>query len=263
MAQVFSLPRLSAADFGDALINPDLGTPEGAVGPDGFPDVQRFNVYRNNVIVSLCEALGETYPSVKALLGEEYFAALARAFIAEHRPSNPVLIWYGEEFASFLAAFPPLKAYPYLEDVARLEWAWLQSYHAKDCEVFDPAALASIQPADLGGVRFRRHPATAIVASEWPIWDLVRVNRFKDGEQSQIDLSVAQPVLIVRPEFDVDVRILEPSHVAFGVAIFSGASLGEAAETALDVDSGFTLADCLSNFLSNGALAGLQIKEPA
>ena len=122
-----ALPQVNAASFGRALLDPQMATPDGLTGPDGETAPKRFNVYRNNVIVSLCEALGESFPAVKALLGEEYFRALAQAFVTAHPPVSPVLIWYGAGFADFLDVFPPLKAYPYLGDVARLEWSWLQA----------------------------------------------------------------------------------------------------------------------------------------
>lgn len=141
-----ALPHVNAASFGRALLDPQMATPDGLTGPDGETAPKRFNVYRNNVIVSLCEALGESFPAVKALLGEEYFRALAQAFVTAHPPVSPVLIWYGAGFADFLDAFPPLKAYPYLGDVARLEWSWLQAYHAADAAPLDPAILGSVDP---------------------------------------------------------------------------------------------------------------------
>ena len=112
-------PRLSTADFGEALWDPDAETPAGLIGPDGKIAPKRFSVYRNNVIVSLTEALEQTFPAIQNLLGEEYFKALARAFVVQHPPKSPVLIWYGADFAAFIEAFPPLEAYPYLATSAR------------------------------------------------------------------------------------------------------------------------------------------------
>jgi hypothetical protein len=250
--------KVSAGGFGAALLDPASGTPAGLIGPDGWPDPKRFNVYRNNVIVSLVEALGQTYPAIKALLGDEYFAALARAFVGEHPPASPVLIWYGADFADFVAGFPPLEPYPYLGDVARLEWAWLQAYHAADVSILDPSELGEVTPEELGTVQFVRHPAAAVVMSEWPVWDLVRINRFEKDTQCKIDLSVAQSVLITRPEFDVDIHLLPSGGDEFVDNLFSGSALGEAAEAAHLKNGGFSLSGCLSDLLSNGAFKGLR-----
>jgi len=258
MMGTFSRPILPAGEFGAALLDPDRATPDGAVGPDGRPDAKRFNVYRNNVVVSLTEALGQTYPAIKALLGDEYFVALARAFVSRYPPESPVLLWYGAEFADFLTAFPPLAAYPYLGDVARLEWAWLQAYHAADAQVLDPADLGAIAPQDLGAVRFVRHPAVAVLASAWPVWDLVRANRFGGGGPEKIDLSSGQSILITRPEFDVEVHLVAPGTAVLLDTLVAGGTLGEAAEQALRSFEDFSLSDCLSECLSSGAFAGLQ-----
>lgn len=263
MSNVSTIAKVSASRFGGALLNPEAGTPIGVVGPDGKPDAKRFNVYRNNVVASLCEALADTYPAIQKLLGEEYFEALARAYVAEHPPENPVLLWYGGDFATFVEGFPPLEAYPYLADVARLEWAWVQAYHAEDAAVLDPSELGAIPPEEIGGARFVRHPAAVVVTSNWPVWDLVRINRFEEDPQASIDLSAGQSVLIARPEFDVEVHLLARGADVFAELLFSGEALGDAANAALQAEEEFSLSDCLSDFLSIGAFTGLRRAENA
>lgn len=248
-------PKSDGIHFSEALLNPELALPDGIIGPDGKPAPKRFNVYRNNVVVSLCEALGKTYPSIKALLGDDYFNALARAFVTENPPQSAVLIWYGAEFADFIAAFPPLEAYPYLSDVARAEWAWLQAYHAADVAPMDPADLSALPPEEVGDARFQRHPAAWVISTAWPVWDLLRVNRFE--EEAEIDLSAGQPILITRPELDVEVICLRPGADLFLQGLFKGQTLGEAAMVAQENCPEFSLSDSLSDCLSNGAFQGL------
>lgn len=250
--------KVVTADFGEALFNPDAATPEGLVGPDGQTAPKRFNVYRNNVIVSLTEALGRTFPAMKTLLGDEYFGALARVFIVAHPPQSPVLMWYGSDFAGFVEGFPPLADYPYLADVARVEWAWLQAYHAADVEPLDPAMLSAVAPEELGSVVFTKHPSAEIVASNWPILDLVQVNRFDEDGKTTIDLGVAQSVLITRPGLDVEILGLGPAGDIFFNALLQMATLGEAAAAAQDHSAEFSLSDSLSDGLSSGAFTSLQ-----
>ncbi|TYC60560.1 DUF2063 domain-containing protein [Rhodobacterales bacterium] len=258
MAGSDAAPKIGAPEFANALLNADAPSPPGLIGPDGKAAPKRFAVYRNNVIVSLCEALGQTYPAVRTLLGDDYFNALARAFVTDHPPSSPVLIWYGGAFADFVEAFPPLQDYPYLADVARAEWAWLQAYHAEDAAPLDPAVLGSIDPEKLASARFVRHPATSRVSSEWPLADLLRANRFSPGDGAHIDLGAAQSLLITRPDLDVDVVPLRPGGAAFVDALLSGAGLGEAAGLGADASAEFSLSDCLSDCLGAGAFKGLE-----
>jgi len=244
-----------------ALLNPDQPTPAGLVGPDGAPAPKRFSVYRNNVIVSLTDALGESFPAIKTLLGDDYFKALARAFVLTNPPTSPVLILYGGDFPAFIEAFPPLEAYPYLADVARVEWAWLQAYHAADAEPLDPAELGALSPDAVGGARFARHPAAQVFSSDWPVWDLLRANRFQPGADIEIDLGLPQAVLVSRPELDVELLLLRPGGDVFLQALFDGAILAEAASQAQQHSADFSLSDSLSDCLANGVFEQLIINQ--
>ena len=59
--------------FSNAVRNPDIATPAGLVGPDGLPSEKRFSVYRNNVMVSLIDAMGANFPAIKRLVGDDFF----------------------------------------------------------------------------------------------------------------------------------------------------------------------------------------------
>lgn len=249
--------KVSADTFGRALWDPAEETPPGLIGPDGKTAPKRFNVYRNNVIASLCEALQQSFPAVESLLGEDYFKALARAFVAAHPPDSPVLMWYGAEFGDFIGTFPPLQAYPYLADVARAEWAWLQAYHAADAEPLDPGEIGTVAPDDVGNVRFKMHPACRILQSGWPVWDLLRANRFDPAAEIAVDLEVPQSILITRPEFEVELMLLRPGGDVFVIALANGATLAEAAAAASGHAEAFSLSDTLSDCLANGVFTTL------
>ena len=120
---------LRMGHFADALLNPEQQAPQG-VGRDGEPAPKRFAVYRNNVVVSLIEAMNQAYPSIAAIMGEANFSKVARHFISAHPPNTAMMQTYGSEFAEFIKNYKPLKKSPFLADVARAERAWLQAYHA-------------------------------------------------------------------------------------------------------------------------------------
>ncbi len=103
---------------------------------------RRFGVYRNNVTLGLIEALRARFPVAEALVGEAFFRAAARVYIAENKPKSPVLLLWGATFPAFLARFPPAASVPYLADVARLEHARGVAYHAADAAPLEGAALA-------------------------------------------------------------------------------------------------------------------------
>lgn len=67
--------------FSQALLNPELPCPSDLKAWNQSDPTQRFAVYRNNVIVSLCDALASTFPVVQALVGEDFFHTMARDFV--------------------------------------------------------------------------------------------------------------------------------------------------------------------------------------
>ena len=60
---------------------------------------------------------------------------MARAYIAAEKPRYALIIHYGESFPDFIEAFEPARELAYLPDVARLESAWVESYHAAEARL--------------------------------------------------------------------------------------------------------------------------------
>ena len=46
--------------FARALLDPSAGVPAGLLRPDGAPAARRFDIYRNNVVASLVDALADS-----------------------------------------------------------------------------------------------------------------------------------------------------------------------------------------------------------
>ncbi len=130
-----------AAAFAAALINPDHETPAVVTGPSGKAAIKRYNVYRNNVTVSLIEALAAIYPAVQRITGVEFFRAMARSHIRATPPTSPLLFEYGRDFPAFIEQYEYARSMPWLADTARVERAWLDAYHAADAGPLSAAML--------------------------------------------------------------------------------------------------------------------------
>jgi len=144
---------VSQEAFRSAVFDPKADVPEGLIDPAGRSAGKRFDVYRNNVIVSLSNALAEGFPALRNLVGASNFTVLAGAYVRAHPPSAPVLMLFGAKMPEFLAAFPPVQRYPFLPDIARLECALRESYHAADTTPIDPAELGAVSPDALADLR--------------------------------------------------------------------------------------------------------------
>jgi hypothetical protein len=255
-----SSPTERQREFAAALLDPHLPVPIGCVAPDGQPDVKRFAVYRNNVASSLIDALGDAYPAVRRLVGEECFRGAARIYIGEDPPRSPVMLQYGAGFAGFLETFEPLRSLPYLADVARIERAWLEAYHAAEATSLAPSALNGIADQRAGDLRFTLHPSLRIVRSPFPALTIWRMNI---GDAAPRDLRLdagSEDVLLARPEAQVEVRSLPPGGAIFLIALARRNTLGEAAPAASRSCQHFDLTDHLTGLLESGLVVAGRLR---
>ena len=191
---------------------------------------------------------------MQRLVGDAFFRAMAAAFVSEELPASPLLLDYGEGFAPFIDAFEPADRLPYLGDVARLEWARQQAYHAADAEPLDPQRLAEVEPAQLGELRLLLHPSLRLCESRWPILDIWETNT-RDAQPRRVDLDAGdQQLLVLRPRAQVNQQLLPAGAAGFLRQILAGRGLAESAQTAITDAETFDLAGLLQLLLQAGAL---------
>ncbi|MCT4656417.1 MAG: DNA-binding domain-containing protein [Cohaesibacter sp.] len=250
--------------FSEGLLVAERELPNDVIGPaKGKKALKRYNVYRNNVIVGLTEALMASYPTITELVGEEFFRAMAPAYIRTTPPKSGMLAQYGESFCDFLEGFEPVLDVPYLPDMARLEYAWLQSYHAQDIAPLDPAILQEIEQERLGELIFRFHPACQLLTSSHPIYSIWAAHKQDDPAAHMERITYqGENVLITRPDLDVSVISLPQGGETFIAALMDGKCLAEAAEYASEHSDSFDLAQNLGGLLEVGALRALHLPEP-
>ncbi len=200
-----------------------------------------------------------TFPAVCRIVGEEFFLAMARAYVVADPPRSPMLLEYGAGFADFVERFPPAATLPYLADVARIESAWKESFHSAEAAPLPAAALAAVPQERIAEVRVRLHPSVRIVRSRYPALTIWRMN-VDDGVPAPVDLdSGGEDILIVRPGPQVQVRSVPPGGAAFIQKLGEGAPLGEAANAGLADSDAFDLAANLAGLLSAGAFSGCDL----
>lgn len=231
---------VAQADFRAALLDPSKPRPDGLEDGDGQAAGRRFDVYRNNVAVSLTEALDMAFPVIRKLLGETNFKTLAGVFLRAHPPASPLMMFYGGEMPNFLASFEPTRSLPYLPDVARLELALRESYHSADSDPVPAEALQTLSPDALMSARLDLSPSLRLIRSPWPIYGIWRRNSEYGAPKPEM---VAEDVIVVRPDLDPEPRLLPPGGGALVAGLIEGQTLGDAAASAgEDADLAGTLA---------------------
>jgi hypothetical protein len=220
-----------------------------------------FEVYRNNYRVNLQEALRVTYPVTAQLVGDEFFAAMINVFVTSRPPRSPVLIEYGGELPAFISQFEPAAAVPYLADVARLEAAWNDAYHAAESGYLQPSALAGLTAEALAVTRVALHASLQLVRSSFAVASIWELHR---SPTSDTALSwEAEDALVLRPDAEVLVLALKPGCAEFVMALREGRCIAEAASTVLQDVVDFDTGDALVSLLSWGAIARLDTPNQA
>jgi hypothetical protein len=245
-----------AAAFARPLLDPTCGPPSVVSGPNGKSAAKRYNVYRNNVTVSLIDALAAIYPAVQRITGIDFFRAMARFHIRATPPTSPLLFEYGRDFPAFIECYAYAQCLPWLADVARVERAWLDACHAADVAPLSAIAVSGFAPEQLANLVFTAHPATQIVRSGFSAVTIFTANR-GDEPVNRINASTPEDALITRPYCDVLVRTLAPAGAAFLTALMAGQTLGQAADCAFQDSGDFDIASNIAGSIEAGAFTSV------
>lgn len=257
-------PARSQAAFGAALLDPDVALPAGLKAWNGSDAQRRFAVYRNNVIVSLSDALAETFAVVREQVGEAFFSATARAYVRSDPPRSPVLSEYGDGFADWLEGFAPVRELPWLADLARLERARVRAQHAADAVPLAADAVAA-RLADADALALAvpvLHPSLHVLSSRFAV-----VTRWAEHQRAEgpgaVEIDRPESALVLRDAGDeVLVLAVCAAEAAFVRALLDGRSLGaalaEAARAEMQ-DEAFDLPAALARLLRHGQWVGWRV----
>ena len=182
----------------------------------------------------------------------------ADQFARLHPSRSGDLNQFGSELAGFLGTYPHASDLPYLFDVARLEWAWHEAFHAGDTPPFDLARLAVIPAEEYGALRFKLHPTVRLIQSHFPILRIWQVNQPAFTGEMAVDWDgPSESLLIHRDTVDgasvLIERVSGAAH-AFLHALVQQSTLEEAAARALDKDTTFDLQGFLLESVQSGVI---------
>ncbi|NOD77427.1 MULTISPECIES: DNA-binding domain-containing protein [unclassified Ruegeria] len=249
---------VSQSEFRAAMMDASAPVPSGLLDADAQPAGRRFSVYRNNVAVSLTEAMHQAFPVIAKLLGTQNMDGLAGIFLRQHPPSSPLMMFYGEAFPDFLAGMQQLSHLGYLPDIARLELALRRSYHAADSQPAPAEALA-VDPEQVMQARLQFAPSMQVIRSKWPIHAIWRFNSVADAPKPQPQ---AEDVLITRAEYDPEPHLLPVGGANWITHMQNGDTIGSAFEKTAAETPEFDLGTTLALLLQGSAITSVTIERP-
>lgn len=228
-----------------------------------LPARQGIEAYRTSVDGKLRRSLEQIYPVCHTLVGEEFFQAMASAFLEHGVSRSPDLGDFGAAFPAFLADFRPARSLAYLADVARLEWLWHRAFNAPDQPSLNLEALAQVPPEHWDRLVFRLPAGAALIASDYPIHRIWEVNTIPTASHDVIDLDQGGIRIFVWRDGHTT-RLDLPSEPEWQLlqAFASGEPFGELCRQSFDL-SGATIAELLPLWVQRGWLRDFELQEGA
>jgi hypothetical protein len=219
---------------------------------------ERRGAYVNGYPARLREALEETYPALRHLLGASAFADL----VLRHRRAVPAGQWdlgaVGRALPTFLEYDEVARDLPFAPNLARLEWAVQVAFHARLAAPLQPDAFAALATSpDWDRARLDFQAGVAIVESAWPIRTLWEA---RDTPRDAIDVDLRDrpdAVCVHRVGFRVACESIDARHTAVLRALLAGKSLGAAIGPLTDDDAAL-LATWTATWMQRGLVVGVR-----
>jgi hypothetical protein len=172
--RLITAPGGVAEGLAQEVALPDGGLGQLVIGEDRMSPVERVEVYANGYFYRILEVLKEDYPATLAVAGDDHFHNLATGYLIDYPPAQPSIHFAGLNFAAYLATHPLRARWPFVADLARLERATLESFHAAGAPTLEAHAMRALSPAEWPALTIRLHPATRLIDSEWRVDTVLR-----------------------------------------------------------------------------------------
>tara|TARA_R110001606_G_scaffold327813_1_gene474800 strand:+ start:1747 stop:2475 length:729 start_codon:yes stop_codon:yes gene_type:complete len=220
-------------------------------GPAHFPDdmfaedkaraLLGLKAHANTISHARLVALENAYPKLHEHLGHEKFHGLSRAYVEQ----DHILTCDLNIIAAGFADFVQCKKYGGTEiDLARVEWAWIESYHAAEAEPVALADIAVLDEASLLGFAIEAHPAMRLI-------DLTGA---LSPQLSELGAETPYALLVARPEAQVLFHPLTQTDHAIAEKIVDIATLGNLLDAALELSDEALAMQHVMKLIEAGAL---------
>ena len=212
----------------------------------------RLGIYRNAIAATRLRTLSESFPTVRAFVGDAFFEQLAHRYATLHPSRSGNLCDYGGQFGDFIEGSPEaIEPVPYLADVARLEWLRQRAALAAEAK---PRRLRVVGGNERGQ-RATFHPSVGALRSRFPVFTLYRwceapnepAPRLEDGPECG---------LIWRAGGEVAQSAINPASYAFVHALLQGGTVAAACAAGSSQDVDFAPDECLRSLIECAIIVG-------
>jgi len=133
-----------------------------------------LHVYTNNFVENGIRALSITFSTVEGFIGEDSFRMLSRRYLKHEAKTSFDWAEYGSSLPGFIAEQEALQEYPFLSEVAQLDW-FIHNAQREADKAFEAASFARLENGDTSVLRFIPAPGLQVLKFRFPVVELHRL----------------------------------------------------------------------------------------
>ena len=204
-----------------------------ATGNERLSAVDQVDIYREQFWLRHADVLRDDFAALEHVLESDGWERLTRAYLAACPSTSCSLRDLGVRMPDFVATTPPWSADPFLADLARVEWAFVEAFDGPDAAPFDPASIAGVPEDAWPGAKIGFHPSLQRLTLGSPAHDYrIAVRKQDDGETPRRPEPRACHLVVYRGPELLHCLEIGPDAAALLTELGQGVSLGPACEAA-------------------------------
>ncbi len=200
-----------------------------------------LKAHANTISHARLVALEQAYPKLHEHLGHEQFHALSRDYVEQDHILACDINGIAADFARFLADRSRDAA---AIDLARIEWAWLESYRSAEAEPLVLDDIATLDEPELLALPIAPHPALRLITLTAPL----------SPQLAELGESEPHTLMIVRPQARILFHPLTAREQAVAEKIPAAATMGNLLDHALELGEEAAAMQQIMMLIQAGAL---------
>jgi hypothetical protein len=224
-------------------------------GPAHFPDdlfsqdaeraLLGLKAHANNISHARLVSLEDSFPRLHAHMGHEIFHAISRDYVDQDHIMACDINHIAADFATFLATREQDST---AIDLARIEWAWIESYRAAEATPVALTDIAALPEDELLAFPIAAHPAMRLIEITGPMSP--ELGELVDAEPSAL--------MIARPEALVSLHPLNALEQVIVGKIADSGTMGNLLADALELSDEASAMQHIVKLIQTGALTRIQ-----
>jgi hypothetical protein len=194
----------------------------------------RLSIYGDGYFLRIVGVMASNFSCIRAVLGDHDFDDhVAREYLVKYPSVHKCIDNIGDRLPSFLRTHSHSKHFSFLPDLARLEWAFHESFYSDELPLLDPESLRSATSSAWERAKITLDPSVRLLDLKFPVVPLWREDGKWDRKRLRTINARSSPTLVFRNR-DMNVRVSELDKGEFSLlkAFKAGKKLGAALRSA-------------------------------